>query len=214
MASTFLIFFCPISGKYKGQTMRNLSLSVIFLFALFLTACGPGNTVKLLPPPPIAASSLPPPSAPTVSVVNFKDERSNPTVVGIRRDGSDFTTTGNVATWISRALADELARKGFRVTFANEVQQARNSNPVYLVTGAVKEVWLKENSATELSVQMRISCTLANKAGKLWTESSNTSQTKTSLPSDDNADKLLLSTLNDLIAPIANKIVQTANNKK
>ena len=194
--------------------MKKFSLALLFVFVFALTACGPGNTVRLLPPPPIAASSLPPPDAPSVSVVLFKETRPNPEVVGIRRDGSDFTTTGDVANWISRALADDLARKGFRVTVATEVSQARNSHPTYLVTGTIDEVWLKESSATEISAQMRITCTLANRGGKLWTESCNTSQTKTSLPSGDNADNLLLSTLSDLITPLADKIVQTANNKK
>lgn len=193
--------------------MKKVCFSLLLLLVITLTACGPGNTVRLLPPPPIAASSLPPPNAPSVSVVSFKETRSNPSVVGVRRDGSDFTTTGDVAVWISRALADDLARKGFRVTYATDAREARNSSPTYLVTGTVDEVWLKENSAMDLSSQMRITVTLANRAGKIWTESCNTSQTKTGLPGSGNADNLLLSTLNDLITPVANKIVNTANSK-
>lgn len=196
--------------------MKNLSRLLPLLFALCfsLAACGPGNSVKLLPPPPIAASSLPPPSAPSVSVVNFTESRQEPSVVGQRRDGSAFTTTGDVATWIARAVADELARKGFRVTFSTDARQARNSSPTYLLTGVVNEVWLKEVSATEMSAQMRVTCTLANKAGKLWTESCTSSQSRTSLPSGSNADQLLLDTLSDLLKPITEKIVQTANNRK
>ena len=190
-------YFAP-QGKH---TMKKACLALLFMLGIALTACGPGNNVKLLPPPPIAASSLPPPNAPSVSVVAFKDSRSNPAVVGVRRDGSDFTTTGDVATWISRALADDLARKGFRVTYATDALEARNSSPTYLVTGTVDEVWLKENSAMDISAQMRMTVTLANRAGKIWTESCG------------NADNLLLSTLNDLIAPVANKIVDTANSK-
>lgn len=194
---------------------KKVTSLTVFVFLFFtLAACGPGNTVKLLPPPPIAASSLPPPTAPTISVVNFRDGRAEPGVIGKRRDGTSFTTNGDVATWIGRALADELARKGFRVTYATELRQARNSSPTYLVTGEVNEVWINEISATELTAQMRVTVTLANKAGKLWTESCNSSQTKTSLPSGDNADALLLSTLNDLLKPVADKIVQTAQNKK
>ena len=196
--------------------MKNLlsSISLLFFLCLSLAACGPGNTVKLLPPPPIAASSLPPPSAPSVSVVAFKDSRPDPYVIGQRRDGSAFTTTGDTANWIGRALADELARKGFRVTFSTDARQARNSGPNYLVTGEVNEVWLKEVSATELSAQMRVTCTLANKAAQIWTEPCNSSQSRTFLPGASNADELLLDTLNDLIKPIADKILQTAQDKK
>lgn len=185
--------------------------AVAFMTAM-LSACGPGNTVKLLPPPPLAASNLPTPNAPSICIVNFKDEREDRFAVGSRRDGSAFTTQGDVAVWISRALADELAHKGFRITFAMDTKQARSSSPDYLVTGIVQEVWLKETSATAMSAQMRVSCTLANRKGKLWTESCNSSQSRTSLPAGGNADELLLDTLRDLLKPIAEKIQQTASN--
>lgn len=194
--------------------MRNLCFLFLICALFALAACGPGNSVRLLPPPPLAASSLPAPNAPGVCIVNFEDSRMDPAAVGERRDGSSFTTTGDVALWISRALADELARKGFRVTFAMAANQARSSNPDYLVTGTIQEVWLKEVSATEMSVQMRISCTLANRKGKLWTETSTTSQTRTSLPSGSFADNLLLDTMQDLVSPVAQKIYQTIETKK
>ncbi len=76
------------------------------------------------------------------------------------------------------------------------------------------EVWLKEYSATEMSVQMRVSCTLANRKGKIWSESCNSNQTRTSLPSGSTADNLLLNTLGDLVGPIAQKIMQTVENRK
>lgn len=186
----------------------------IALSLLLLAACGPGNTVKLLPAPPLSASTLPAPNAPSISIVNFKDERIDPMAIGARRDGTAFTTTADVSSWVSRALADELARRGFRVTFATNTTQARNSNPDFLVTGIVNEVWLKEISATEMTTQMRINCTLANRKGKLWTESCNSSQTRTGLPSSDATDNLLLDTLQDLIKPVVNKITQSIESKK
>ena len=186
---------------------------LVFSFA-FLCACGPGNSVRLLPPPPIQASSLPPPTAPSLCVVNFKDDRLDPAAIGVRRDGSAFTTTGDVALWISRALADELARKGFRVTFAMSASQARSSNPDYLVTGAVNEVWLKESSMLEMTAQMQVNCTLANRKGKLWEESCNANQTRSALPSGSGANTLLLDSLEDLLKPIAKKILLTTENAK
>lgn len=190
---------------------------VLFLFpllALSLAACGPGNSVRLLPPAPIQAAALPAPNAPSVSVVSFTDKRPDMYSIGIRRDGSSFTTQGDVAQWISRALADQLARDGLRVTFATNTSEARGGNPDYLVTGRIDEVWLKESSAMELSAQMRLNCTLANRKGKLWNETSNTSQTRASLPSGAAADNLLAETLRELIKPLANKILNTVETKK
>ena len=185
-------------------------LGAVFL----LSACGPSNTVRLLPPPPLDASVLPAPNAPSVSVVSFEDKRVDTSSVGVRRDGSAFTTSGDVAEWISRALADELARSGFQVTFAANVNQARSGNPDYLVTGQVDEVWLKENSSMEISSQMRVKCALANRKGRLWSESCNASQSRSGLPSGSTADNLLLDTLRDLVKPMAQKIVQTIDAKK
>lgn len=194
--------------------MRKIGLFLAVFSVFALAACGPGNSVRLLPAPPLEAASLPAPNAPSVCIVNFGDNRMDPAAVGVRRDGSSFTTTGDVALWISRSLADELARKGFRVTFAMAASQAKSANPDYIVTGVVQEVWLKEASATEMSVQMRMDCTLANRKGKLWTESCSTSQTKTSLPSGSFADNLLLDTMRDLIGPVAQKIYSTIETKK
>lgn len=191
-----------------------LKLPALIVLVLFLAACGPGNTVQLLSPPPLPASTVPSPNAPSVSVVNFKDDRLDPAAIGKRRDGSAFTTSGDAATWISRALADDLARLGLRVTFAMSTDLARKSNPDYLVTGTVNEIWLNETSATSMTAQMRINCTLASRKGKLWTESCNTSQSRAGLPSGDAADTLLLDTLRDLVKPVADKILQTAEGKK
>ena len=117
------------------------------LAVLLLSACGPSNNVRLLPPPPLDASVLPAPNAPRVSVVTFADKRTDQSALGVRRDNSAFVTSDDVAQWISRALADELARNGMQVTFALNVGQARSGNPDYLVTGQVDEAWLRETSA-------------------------------------------------------------------
>ncbi|MBD5557964.1 MAG: hypothetical protein HDQ92_05340 [Desulfovibrio sp.] len=198
------------------QHRRSMPVVLLALLgAVFLlSACGPSNTVRLLPPPPLDASVLPAPNAPSVSVVSFEDKRVDTSSVGVRRDGSAFTTSGDVAEWISRALADELARSGFQVTFAANVNQARSGNPDYLVTGQVDEVWLKENSSLEITSQMRVKCALANRKGRLWSESCNASQSRSGLPSGSTADNLLLDTLRDLVKPMAQKIVQTIDAKK
>ena len=198
------------------QHRRSMPVVLLALLGavLLLSACGPSNTVRLLPPPALDASVLPAPNAPSVSVVRVEDKRVDTSSVGVRRDGSAFTTSGDVAEWISRALADELARSGFRVTFAANVNQARSGNPDYLVTGQVDEVWLKENSSLEISSQMRVKCALANRKGRLWSESCNASQSRSGLPSGSMADNLLLDTLRDLVKPMAQKIVQTIDAKK
>ena len=61
---------------------------------------------------------------------------------------------------------------------------------------------------------MRVKCALANRKGRLWSESTNASQSRSGLPSGSTADNLLLDTLRDLVKPMAQKIVQTIDAKK
>lgn len=63
----------------------------------------------------------------------FEDKRMDQTVIGTRRDSS-FVTTDNVAQWISKALADELARNGMQVSYSASVNEARKGNPDFMVT--------------------------------------------------------------------------------
>lgn len=194
--------------------MRKISFVMLGLMLFVLSACGPGNNVRLLPAPAIEAASLPAPNAPSISIVAFTDKRLNPEVVGKRRDGSAFTTSGDVAQWLSRALADELARRGLRVTFAMSTAQARSGSPDYLVTGEVEQVWLSEVSRVELSCQFRVKCALANRKGRLWTETTNASQTQGGLMGGAATDTLLLDTMHELIKPVAQKILTTVEAKK
>lgn len=191
-----------------------LVLGFSLLAVLLLTACGPSNNVRLLPPPPLDASVLPAPNAPRVSVVAFADKRADQTTLGVRRDKSAFVTGDDVAQWVSRALADELARNGLQVTYASTVAQARSGNPDYLVTGELDEAWLREPSTTELSTGLRVNYVLANRQGRILRESLNSGQSRTGLPSGSAAENLMLDTLRDLIKPMARKIVQAIEARK
>ncbi len=197
------------------HSRRHVTFALLsgLLAALLLAACGPSNNVRLLPPP-LDASVLPAPSAPRVSVVTFADQRQDQSALGVRRDKSAFMTGDDVPQWISRALADELARNGMQVTFALNVNQARSGNPDYLVTGQVDEVWLREASATDISSTLRVSYVLANRQGRLLRESLNASQSRSGLPSGAAADNLMLETLRDLVKPMAQKIVQAVQAQK
>lgn len=177
--------------KHTRRVFPAALLSAL-LAVLLLSACGPSNNVRLLPPPPLDASVLPAPNAPRVSVVTFADKRTDQSALGVRRDNSAFVTSDDVAQWISRALADELARNGMQVTFALNVGQARSGNPDYLVTGQVDEAWLRETSATDLATSLRVNYVLANRQGRLLRESLSSSQSRTGLPSGAAAENLML----------------------
>lgn len=187
---------------------RILQVCLLVCCLSLLAACGPSNSVRLLHPP-LDSSVLPAPNAPRITVVSFTDKREDSSALGMRRDGSSFTASEDVAAWISRALADELGRHALQVSFATNANQARSANPDYMVTGALEEAWLKESSATELAASLCAQFTLANRAGRMLRETLNSSQSRTGLPSGAAAENLLLDTLRDLVKPMAQKIVQT-----
>jgi hypothetical protein len=191
------------------------SVFAIFLTALLFTACGPSNNVRLLSPPPPDTAVLPAPNAPRVSVVTFTDKRVDRSSLGTRRDGSAFLSDTDPAQWISRALADELARSGMQISYAATTNEARKGNPDFLVTGEMDEVFLRETSATEFSATMRVSYVLANRQARVIPRDTiNSSQTRSGLPSARAAENLMLDTLKDLLKPMARKIVQAIETKK
>ena len=194
------------------KPVRNVLFLV--LLAFLATACGPANSVRLLPPPFQEGAVLPGPKAPRVTVVAFEDKRQDMTVLGSRRDNTAFVTNDSVTQWISKALADELARNGLQVSYSDSVSQARAGNPDYLVTGDVDQVWLREKSATDLSTQMRVNYSVANRQSRIYKETLNASQSRTVMPTGSAADTIMLDTLRELIKPMAQKIVQAIEAKK
>ena len=194
------------------KPVRNVLFLV--LLAFLATACGPANSVRLLPPPFQEGAVLPGPKAPRVTVVAFDDKRQDMTVIGSRRDNTAFVTNDSVTQWISKALADELARNGLQVSYSDSLSQARAGNPDYLVTGDVDQVWLREKSATDLSTQMRVNYSVANRQSRIYKETLNASQSRTVMPTGSAADNIMLDTLRELIKPMAQKIVQAIEAKK
>ena len=179
--------------------MKHLRIVLCVSLLALLAACGPSNNVRLLPPPPLDASVLPSPNAPRVTVVAFEDKRMDQTVIGTRRDNSAFVTTDNVAQWISKALADELARNGMQVSYSISINEARKGNPDFMVTGQIDEANIRETSTTDMSTSLRANYVLANRQARIMRESLNASQSRTGLPSGSAADNLMLETLRDLV---------------
>ena len=121
---------------------------VFSLLALLLlvSACGPSNTVRLLPMKP-AASVLPTPSASTIAVVKFTDKRVDTSSLGLRRDKSYFTTMDDTADWVSKAIADRLSASGFQVSYTMNASSAKRAAPDYILNGSIDQLEVRETSA-------------------------------------------------------------------
>ena len=186
----------------SARITRLLFLSLALMLAMFLTACGPSNTVRLLSP------------APAVNpVVPFTDNRQDTTNLGVRRDGSAFVASDDLAQWVSRGLADELRRQGVQVSYAMDENQARSGNPDYIVTGTVEQAWLREVSATELATSMRATYRLAPRSGRVVKETLNSSQNRSGIPTGGAAEEIMLNSMRELVQPMARKIKAIVDGK-
>lgn len=178
--------------------------------SLLLTACGPSNNIHLLNPKPSATTVLPAPGAHTVSVVRFADKRADRQSIGVRRDGSAFTTQDDTVGWVSKALADEIAKSGLAVSYAQNFEQARRGNPDFIVMGNLMQASLTEKSATSMETAFNATYTLANRQKKLINNASASAcQSRTGLPTNSAAEGLLRATMMDLVKEMAQKIVAT-----
>ena len=179
----------------------------LLLVALFaLSACGSGSTVRLLNRP-ADAPLIPAPTAPSISVVQLKDARAN-SYIGVRRDNSPFIPNGTVPEWVSQSLGDAFMRQGLRVTYAQHLEAARASQPQYILTGELQEVWIRESSNTEIAASVRAFISVTGHRGKLVNESVTSSLSKQGLLGTAAAEDLLFNTVQELVQSVANKTQQ------
>jgi len=188
------------------QPVRFL-LPALLLAALFaLGACSPSSTVRLLHRP-ADAPQIPTSTAPSISVVQFKDARPN-SYIGVRRDSTPFIPNDAVPEWVTRSLADAFARQGLRVTYAQTLEAARAGQPQYIVTGELQELWIRENSSTDMSASVKAFISVTGHKGRLINESMTSSLSKQGLPAKSAAEELLYNTVQDLVQSVAHKTQQ------
>ncbi len=193
--------------------MKHLVRPAVFvLLALLLAACGPSSTVRLLYRP-ADATLIPASTAPGIAVVQFKDARTN-SYIGVRRDNSPFVPNGMVPEWVSRSLADELNRQGLRVTYAQSLEAARASQPQYILTGELQEVWIRESSTTDISATIKAFISVTGHKGKIVNEGMSSSQSKQGLPGGAVAEELLYNTVQELAQTAATKIQQAISGQR
>jgi len=199
-----------VSCYKKESAMKHpvrFFVPVLFLVVLFvLSACSPSSTVRLLYRP-ADAPQIPAPTAPSISVVQLKDVRSN-SYIGVRRDNTPFIPNGTVPDWVTRSLADELTRQGLRVTYAQTLEAARVAQPQYILTGELQEVWIRENSSTDMTANIQAFISVTGYRGKLVNEGVTSSLSKQGLPGRTVAEDLLYNTVQELVQSVANKTQQ------
>ena len=180
------------------------SLLLIALFAM--SACGSSSTVRLLYRP-ADAPNIPASTAPSLSVVQLKDARTN-SYIGVRHDNSPFIPNGAVSEWVTRSLAEAFTRQGLRVTHAQNLEAARASQPDYILTGELQELWIRESARTDISANVKAFVSVTGHKGRVINESVMSSLSRQGLLGSAAAEELLYNTLQELVQSVAHKTQQ------
>ena len=173
----------------KTRRFSLLSCLVMLFAALSLTGCLAKNEVKLLYDAGVQ-QAVPSATAPRIVVVQFEDKRDT-TELGLRKDGTVFQTSSGVASWVTQALADELAARGAQVSVALSMAQAQLNQPQYIVGGVVERVKLTEKSLTTYQAEIRIQTQLQSNTETALTRSFTAQQEKTGIPGAKLAEETL-----------------------
>jgi uncharacterized lipoprotein YajG len=182
-------------------------LPALLLTVLFaLSACGSSSTIRLLYRP-ADAPSIPASTAPSLSVVQLKDTRTN-AYIGVRHDNSPFIPNGAVPEWVTRSLAEAFTRQGLRVTHADNLETARISQPQYILMGELQEVWIRESSRTDITASVKAFISVNGTKGRLINESVMSSLSRQGLLGSSAAEDLLYNTLQELVQSVAQKTQQ------
>jgi hypothetical protein len=113
-----------------------------------------------------------------------------------------------VPDWVTRSLAGELTRQGLRVTYAQNLEAARASQPQYILTGELQELWMRESSRTDISARVKACISVAGHKGKLVNESVTSSLSKQGLLGSSAAEELLYNLVQDLVQSVGHKTQQ------
>ena len=173
----------------KTRRFSLLSCLIMLFAALSLSGCLAKNEVKLLYDAGVQ-QAVPSATAPRIVVVQFEDKRDT-TELGLRKDGTVFQTSSGVASWVTQALADELAARGAQVSVALSMAQAQLNQPQYIVGGVVERVKLTEKSLTTYQAEVRIQTQLQSNTETALTRSFTAQQEKTGIPGAKLAEETL-----------------------
>ncbi len=191
-------------GRTKAD-LRYIPALIGGVLLLFLVSGCAQNMLALAYPVP-SETIAPDSSAPKICVVLFSDGRDT-LELGKRRDGGPFFTSFSAVDWVSRALADELAALGYRVSYSRTIEAARAAGQDFIVTGILEELWLEERSLTSYNCKSKATVSLLDASGGvLFTNNYTATINRTAIPLMGGAESALTETAQDLLRPAARKI--------
>ncbi|MFV0347965.1 MAG: hypothetical protein ACK5JO_05210 [Halodesulfovibrio sp.] len=185
---------------------RLATLSLCFLL-LTLAACAPNNYVRLQYTSELSPAHIQP-NAPSVTVVEFADERSKKDI-GVRNDQTPFIPVSSVSAWMSDALREELSRKGLNTHYVKSADEVTPGE--HVITGTVKKVWLKQNTMTAYSVSIEAAIAVDGGLPVTYRSEQERQDVPTDSVTEEHLSETLRTMLNGAVEDILSKIYNTAN---
>jgi len=171
-----------------------LRVSVFLGFAL-MVGCASTTTIDLIYHP-IDVDIIPCKSS--IAVVALEDQRESE-AVGEKKDGQQIFGKPVAAEWVSRALLEELKKSGCQGEYHDT---GTDFNTDYIVTGAVKKMYFKQESMSGFASDMKLRIVI-NKGGQkvLGKEFTSTLKKKT-VPGSGAYNEVLSELLQNMLSEV------------
>ncbi len=168
---------------------------LLFLGLSVIVGCATPTSINLIYDPIDADTS---PCKSSIAVVALEDQRESE-AIGERKDGQQIYGKPVAAEWISRALLEELKKSGCQGEYHDKGSDFTTD---YVVTGAVKEMYFKQESISGFASEMKLRIVI-NKGGQkvLGKEFSSTLRKKT-LPGSGAYNKVLSELLQNMLREV------------
>ena len=180
-----------------GSRMRIFTILRFFLLAglTLLVGCASTTTIDLIYHP-IEIDVTPCKSS--LAVVALEDQRESD-AVGERKDGQQIFGKPAAAEWISRALLDELKKSGCQGEYHDK---GSDFGTDYIVTGAVKEMYFKQESISGYASGMKLRV-VVNKGGqKVMGKDFSSTLRKTTVPGSGAYNEVLSELLQNMMREV------------
>jgi hypothetical protein len=166
---------------------------------LLFVGCASTTTIDLIYHPIDIAVS---PCKSSIAVVALEDQRESD-AIGERKDGQQIYGKPAAAEWISRALLGELKESGCQGEYHDT---GSDFNTDYVVTGAVKEMYFKQESISGFNSDMKLRI-VVNKGGqKVVTKEFSSTLRKKTVPGSGAYNEILSELLQNMLREVVPEI--------
>ena len=163
-------------------------------FALFVGCASPTTVDLIYHPIDIDVS----PCKSSIAVVALEDQRESE-AIGQRKDGQQIYGNPAAAEWVSRALLDELKKSGCPGEYHDK---GSDFGTDYIVTGAVKEMYFKQESISGYTSGMKLRV-VVNKGGqKVLGKDFSSTLRKTTVPGSGAYNEVLSELLQNMLREV------------